>query len=297
MGHERARRPEGPDPVGLPTHLRLIAPVGAGSSATVWKARDTKRGRDVAVKLIDTGGRVRPDRLDAAGERLEREVRALARLQDLPGVVAVHECGLTRTGTAWIVTELVAGGSLADRLRDEPPDPVAAVDLGAQLAETLAVVHDRGIAHGDLTPSNVLLDGRGRPRLVDLGLAWLDGNAGTAGCTPAYSPPERLRGAPASPAADMWSLAATLYHAGVGRPPETSGRPDAPLDLPPAVPEELALVLRDCLSDRPRLRPAAREVADRLGSDLGRVLEAAPRAGRRRWWRRDRPPGRRGDAG
>ena len=231
-------------PSGLPTHLRLLGPLGAGGAATVWRARDTRRGRDVAVKLFE-GVADGP----SAADRLEREVRALGRLHGVEGVVSIHECGLTEGGAAWVATELAPGGSLGQRLRSGPLPTDQIVRIGASLAATLAQVHSVGVAHGDLTPANVLFDADGQPVLADLGLAWLDGEAGGAGCTPAYSPPERLRGSPPSAAADVWSLAATL-------------RAAAPADA------ALPAVLDACHSERPSQRPSAAQVAAELAGPL-----------------------------
>lgn len=237
-----------PDLEGLPTHLRLDGPIGSGGTATVWRARDTRRGRDVALKLLDVA--------PGAGEQLEHEVRALARLNDLPGVATLYECGVTGAGTAWLAGELVPGGSLADRLRAGSLDPDEVLRMAAALATTLAAAHGRGVVHGDLTPSNVLFDSDGTPKLVDLGLACIDG-LGTHGCTPAYAAPERLRGAPASAASDLWSLAALVDAATDGELPR--GR----------------VALDACRDERPSRRPSAAEVARELG----------PTA-RRRWGRR-----------
>lgn len=242
-----------PGPTGLPTHLRLVDPLGAGGAGTVWRARDTRRGRDVALKLFE-GVADGP----AAALRLEREVRALGRLHDVDGVVSILECGLSEQGVAWVATELLPGGSLEQRLRSGPLPIDALVGLGASLAATLARVHDAGIAHGDLTPANVLFDAEDRPVLADLGLAWLDGEVGGVGCTPAYSPPERLRGAPPSAAADVWSLAATLRAA-----------------APPG--EHLPRVLEECRAERPSQRPSAARVAAELA---GPDRRGAPRFSR-----------------
>lgn len=246
-------------PAGLPTHLRLLAPLGAGASSTVWRARDTRRGRDVALKLLeptnaeptnDAGptGTAERARTDSA-QQLEREVRSLARLAGVPGVLELYECGTTADGVTWLVTELLSSGSLEDRARTSPLGIEEAVTVAAALADTLAAAHGLGVVHGDLTPSNVLFGPKGEPMLADFGLANLDGR-GTGGCTPAYAAPERLRGAPASPAGDVWSLAATVLTTSIGRDGWGSERVPAPL--------------RDCLSERPSARPDAAELARQL---------------------------------
>lgn len=238
-------------PTGLPTHLRLVEPLGAGTSSTVWRARDTRRGRDVAVKVVEPA--VTPDTSDqgraAAAEQLEREVRALARLADVPGVLQLHECGTTGDGTTWLVTPLLTRGSLEDRAGTGSVELDDAIELAAALADTLAEAHARGVVHGDVTPSNVLFGPQGEPLLADFGLARLDGLGGR-GCTPAYAAPERLRGAPASAAGDVWSVAATVLTATLGRDGWHG--------------EEVPAVLRECLSERPSTRPDAAELARRL---------------------------------
>ncbi len=232
----------------LPTHLRLGEPLGGGAAGTVWRARDTRRGLDVAVKLLDG---------EDGPEALEREARALARLRGVPGVLQLHECGVTARGVAWMVTDLAAG-SLARRAGDDPLGDVAATALCVQLASTLAQVHRLGIAHGDVTPANVLLDDAAGALLADFGLASLDDEVGRRGCTPAYAAPERLRGAPPSPAADVYSLAATTVAVARGRPPHAE-----------ALPDDLAPWLLECLDARPSMRPDAAALARAARAGMG----------------------------
>lgn len=243
-------------PEGLPTHLRVETLIGSSETSTVWRARDTRRGADVALKVLSMSG---------AGDRVEHEVRALARLADIDGVVGIRECGVSTHGAAWLVTEFMEGGSLADRLVTGAVDGYDARRVGAELAATLARIHDRGVAHGDLTPANVLFDRGGSPRIADLGLAALGEELGARGCTPAYSPPERLRGAPPSPAADMWSLATIVIAAAGGVLPSGS------------ITSEVVDVLDACRHVRPSRRPDA--------ATLARTL-SAPGRPRSRWSRR-----------
>lgn len=194
-------------PVGLPTRLRPVAVVGHGTSAVVWRARDRRHGRDVAVKVLAPGG---PRTAELQRERLELEGRALARLRDVEGVVTVHELGVTGDGVGWLVTEFVAAGSLADR----GPGSMSATDLApiaTSLVTTLAEVHEREVVHGDLSPANLLVDTDGRARLADFGLAALQQHQGhPGGLTPAFAAPERLAGAPPSSVGDVHALAASL---------------------------------------------------------------------------------------
>ena len=214
----------GPDAVGgvmagLPRYLRLVEVVGTGGSGTVWRARDRRAGRDVAVKLIELGngsGDGGPDRTD----RFEREARALARLRGVPGVVAVHALGRDGEGRAWIVTDLWPGGTLADRSFPVPAGEVVA--MGEVLAGALSRAHALEVVHGDVTPANVLLDGRGGVGLADFGVAVLLGGRSVPGAagspspltpppfTPDHAAPEVRDGAGPSPASDVFGLGATL---------------------------------------------------------------------------------------
>ena len=199
-----------PNLAGLPTRIRLVEPIGTGGSATVWRARDTQVGRDLAVKVIGAVPGVDPA---LRGERLEREGRALTRLRHVEGVVALHEIGVTSEGTAWIVMDLAAPGSLRDRFATG----AVVLDtraLGARLATTLAHAHFVDVVHGDISPANVLFDALDAPLLVDFNMAAILGEGrgahGPNGCTPAYAAPERLRGAPPDRPSDVHALAATL---------------------------------------------------------------------------------------
>ncbi|MGB3412631.1 MAG: serine/threonine-protein kinase [Microthrixaceae bacterium] len=228
---------------GLPTRVRLIERVGKGTFGEVWLARDTREGIDVAVKFLDG------DATELAGERFEREVRSLARLSDIPGIVAIRELGLAPDGTPWLVTKYLAGGSLGFKLEVAAPEPFSAdarsmvSDLLTPLASALAAAHNVGVFHGDISPGNVLYDESGRPWLSDFGMATLGaprpsgaarnpvrsggsdtpdprelGAYGISGFTPAYAAPERLRGAMPGPRSDVYSLAATLWHVLAGAP-------------------------------------------------------------------------------
>jgi serine/threonine protein kinase len=223
-------------PVGLPTRLRPIGLLGRGSSAAVWQALDSDSGVEVAVKV-----------LDGPALRHEQEARALGRLRGVPGVCAVHELGRTPDGVAWMIIDLAPGGTLADR---PPLTPGDAVRVWRITAATLAAVHELELCHGDVTPSNVLLDELDRPLLADFGLAEL-GPSGTtqlpAGLTPAFAAPERLRGATPTPASDVYALAATLRACLAD---EASGR--------------LGELLDRCRDARPSARPTAAELCREL---------------------------------
>lgn len=203
---------------------RLVRPLGAGSSATVWEASDTALDRTVAVKLLHGSALADP----TERERLRREARALARLAH-PRITIVFDYLEQRQpdGTAQpvLVTELLHGTTLADRLRTGPMPAAEAVAVCAQLADALRAAHDAGIVHRDVKPGNVMLTASGA-KLLDFGIAqtaWdsnLTGNMAIG--TPACMAPEQLTGRGAVPASDMYALGCVLYWCLTGRPPYES---------------------------------------------------------------------------
>src|SRR5215471_16310490 len=141
------------------------AQIGAGGMGVVYQARDTRLGRDVALKVLPPEVADDPDRL----VRFEREARATAALSH-PNVLAVFDVG-TQDGIAFIVSELIRGQTLRQLLKDERPSGPRVVDLGAQLSEGLAAAHTAGIVHRDLKPDNILVTDAGQVKILDFGLA------------------------------------------------------------------------------------------------------------------------------
>lgn len=234
-------------------------------------------GVDVVVKVLTAQG---------APARLEREARALARLRGVPGVLGVRELGVTPDGTAWLVTELAPGGSLADRLTESQPDRTVEPDrpdrsertagpleprrLFGELVAILAAAHERQVVHGDISPGNILFDADGSALLADFGAADLDGRSDPVGqgFTPAHAAPERRRGAAASPAGDVYSAASTVQ--AVLRSTGAAGHDP-----------ELDDLLGRATAEFPRSRPTAAEVARVLAAPDGRG-RARPARGRGR---------------
>ncbi|MFD9727510.1 serine/threonine-protein kinase [Streptomyces sp. NPDC059072] len=184
---------------------------------TVWRASDELLGRAVAVKElhVDAGTR-------AMGAL--REARVVAQIRH-PHVVVVHDV-VEHEGVAHIVMELVEGGSLADRLATAGPlTPRETARLGISLLGALGAAHERGVLHRDVKPANVLIEaGTGRAVLTDFGIARLAGattisEAGAFVGSPEYTAPERMKGAEAGPAADLWSLGVLLCAAVTGESP------------------------------------------------------------------------------
>ena len=213
----------------------LQHPIGRGAMGTVWRAQDSLLARDVAVKEV----RLRNPLPDAPGspgggpvteetrvlyERTLREARTAARLNH-PAVITVFDVIEEANGCPWIVMELIQGRSLEQVVAEDGPlPPQQAADLGGRLLGALRTAHAAGILHRDVKPSNVLLGADGRAVLTDFGIATLEGDTGLtqAGMvmgTPGFTAPERVRGEPASPASDLWSLGATLFAAVEGHGP------------------------------------------------------------------------------
>lgn len=200
----------------------ILAPLGAGGMGEVYRARDPRLGRDVAIKVLPAAATVDPDRL----RRFEQEARATGQLNH-PNIVAVHDIG-TKNGTPFIVYELLEGQTLRERLRSDPLPTRKAIDYAIQICRGLAVAHAQGVVHRDLKPENVFLTRDGRIKILDFGLAKLKQDALGAGAdsrkltdkktgegvilgTVGYMAPEQVRGQPADHRADIFSLGAILY--------------------------------------------------------------------------------------
>ncbi|MEV0678395.1 serine/threonine-protein kinase [Actinosynnema sp. NPDC050436] len=231
--------------------LADLTPLGQGGFATVYRARQVQLGRDVAVKIDNRVLQTERDR-----RRFLREAQAAARLSGHPHVVSVHDADFTPQGTPYLVMELCTGGSLADLVRRDGPLPAPRVrDLGVQLADALAAAHAEGVLHRDIKPGNILLDRYGTAKLADFGLAALLDAEGSSTVTrdalsPSYASPEAFAMAQPTPAADVYSLAATLYDLLAGKPPRPVPWPiesfdhlgevlRSPVPLVAGVPQEL----------------------------------------------------------
>ena len=196
--------------------------IGRGGSGTVHLALDEVLGRQVAMKRIG----VIPGSDNAEVERAEREARLAAALNH-PHVVSVFDL-VDEDGVRWLVMEYVDGQTLSERVRSTGPlDATEAATLLGQTADALVEAHHNGIVHRDVKPSNILIAG-GSAKLNDFGIARSADDAsltqtGLVTGSPAYLAPEVASGSSATPASDVWSLGATLYHAVSGRPPYDVG--------------------------------------------------------------------------
>jgi eukaryotic-like serine/threonine-protein kinase len=240
----------------LDGRYRLGPPLGSGGSSTVFDAVDTVLGRPVAVK--------------AGAPALRREAALLGRLCH-PNLVTVHDVG-GLDGDSYLVMERVAGRPLSDVLVDGPLPVEQAVALVAEVAGALAYVHAHLVVHGDVKPGNVLVERNGRCRLADFGIArGPRERALERRGTPLYVSPEQLRGKPASPAADVYSLGLVLLTCLTAQPPfprsgpeRTVGRGQSRPTLPTGLPDELHLLLRRMTDPHAGLRPTADQVARSL---------------------------------
>jgi serine/threonine protein kinase len=280
---------------------RLVAPIGQGSMGRVWYARDELLGRDVAVKEVRLPPGLSEADNDQVRQRILREARSAARLSH-SAVATVHDV-TEDLGHPWIVMELIHGRPL-DQITaaDGPLTPRAAARAGRQLLAALTAAHEAGVLHRDVKPGNVLLTTDGRAVLTDFGVAAIDGDpaltqSGMVLGTPAFSAPERIRGEPATPAGDLWSLGATLYAAVEGHGPyDRRGGATATIAAivtddppPPQAAGPLTGAITALLSRDPAARPTAAaamrmlsQVADAPAGTPARPAPGRPTRPRRR---------------
>jgi TolB-like protein/tetratricopeptide (TPR) repeat protein len=251
----------------------VVAPVGAGGMGEVYRARDTRLDREIAVKVLPEAAGA--DKV--ARERLVREARTASKLNH-PHICTIHDVG-EDDGRIYFAMELVSGRTLAD-LMTRGPLPLEEVLLyGSQVADALAHAHAHGIVHRDLKSANIVITPEGRAKVLDFGLAKrLPGEieaeattltddaltaAGAVAGTPAYMAPEQLQGKHADARSDIWSLGIVLYELAAGKRP-FSGQTgyqlsaailnDPPPPLPPSVPGALGAVIERCLAKDPGRR-------------------------------------------
>src|SRR4051794_1552313 len=202
---------------------RFDRQIGRGGMGSVWAAHDEILGRDVAIKEVVPPPDLTPEQRQVIRERTLREARAAARIAH-PSAVTVYDV-VEEDGHPYIVMQLLAPHTLADvLLRDGPLPPGRVARIGLDLVSALEAAHRAGVLHRDVKPANVLLPADGPAVLTDFGIASVDSDptltaTGMLVGSPAYMPPGRPRGARPTPAADLWSLGATLFAAVEGEPP------------------------------------------------------------------------------
>lgn len=265
---------------------RLEEVLGSGGFGTVWRARDERLERDVAVKVVPR------EREDSGAGRAEREARVVARLNH-PGIVALYELGGDEH-SVYLVSELVAGATLAELYRARAVADRDVARVGIALCDALAHAHEKGVIHRDVKPANVLVvaepaAGIGFAKLADFGVAHLAGGdpltrTGDVVGTLAYMAPEQAEGERATEAADVYALALTLYEGFTGSNPVRAASPAATARrlgrrLPALsakradLPEDLSDTIDDALSPLPDERPHLWELREEL-EDAERDLES-----------------------
>jgi eukaryotic-like serine/threonine-protein kinase len=277
-------------------HYKVLEQIGAGGMGEVYRARDERLGRDVALKLVRPSSAKDPDRL----RRFEQEARAAAALNH-PNIVAIYDIGM-HDGMPFIVTELLEGKTLRERLCGEPLSVKEASDYGLQIADGLIAAHDKHIVHRDLKPENLFITKEDRIKILDFGIAKLvhpemsksqtiqslttQTRSGSVLGTVAYMSPEQLRGKAVDARSDIFSLGAILYEMLTGR---RAFRGETDVDTitavlrekPPEVTRERANVphafeqiVNHCLEKEPDQRfQSVRDLAfalDTLGTGSGR---------------------------
>jgi eukaryotic-like serine/threonine-protein kinase len=291
----------------------IVSPLGAGGMGEVYRARDSRLGREVAIKLLPSSFSQDADRL----RRFEQEARAASALNH-PNILAVYDVG-THEGSPYLVTELLEGVTLRDRLSSGALPPRKAVEFAVQIAQGLAAAHDKGIVHRDLKPENIFACRDGRIKILDFGLAKLiapePGDATVTGLdnqteagvvmgTAGYMSPEQVRGEKADQRSDIFSFGAVLYEMLSGQRAfggqSSADRASAILKEDPPdlltsgrnVPAALDRIVRHCLEKHPEQRfQSARDLAFHLessavsesGAASALTLPKASIAGSLRW--------------
>jgi eukaryotic-like serine/threonine-protein kinase len=287
---------------------QILALVGAGAMGEVYRARDDRLGRDVAVKILPAAFATDDDRL----RRFQQEARAAGQLNH-PNIMAVYDVG-EYEGSPYLVCELLDGETLRHRIHGHAVAARRAVDFATQIAHGLAAAHERGIVHRDLKPENVFVTRTGHIKILDFGLAKLTGGAPDGGepavtvdatqagvvlGTPSYMAPEQARGAPADHRSDIFSLGTILYEMLSGQHPFRRATPADTTtailrDDPPtfsealAVPHVLEHIVRHCLEKEPAARfQSASDLAFALDApSSGTMFPLGAKATTRNGWTR-----------
>jgi serine/threonine protein kinase/Tol biopolymer transport system component len=281
------------------SHYRIIEILGAGGMGQVFRAEDTRLGRQVALKFLSQDLMKDP----AALERFQREARAASSLNH-PGICTIYDIG-EHDGLPFFVMELIEGQTLRERLGGRPLSTDLLLDWGIQIADALDAAHSQGIVHRDIKPANIFITTRGLTKILDFGLAkqfmarrvaegvgtgntvtqlttdnLLVTSPGSALGTVAYMSPEQARGEDLDARTDLFSLGAVLYEMATGRPAfdgATSAvvfdailnrQPEAPLTYNPALPDRFGEIVESALEKDRDLRY---QTAAGLRADLKRL--------------------------
>ncbi len=250
-------------------NFEIVAMIGHGGMGEVYRARDVRLKRDVAIKTLPSGFAADRDRIT----RLEREARAASALNH-PSIVSVYDIG-TEGGVSFIVSELVDGETLARLIQRGPLPLRKLIEVSTQICDGLAAAHAAGVIHRDLKPGNIMLTRDGRVKILDFGLARQDrahgvdcttmeaSHPGMIMGTPGYMSPEQVRGEPTDARSDVFSFGVILYEMESGKRAFPGGSSvevmnsilkDEPPELPPASPPALDRIIRRCIEKQPASR-------------------------------------------
>jgi len=276
-------------PFDIPGY-ELLEPLGEGGMGVVYKARQIKLNRIVALKMVLGGHRAKPQELI----RFLAEAEAVASIKH-PNVVQVFEFGDAQ-GRPFLAMEYLDGGSLSERLKTKLT-PNESAQLIEKLARAVQAAHDQQIVHRDIKPGNILFDTNGEPKITDFGLAKKSGGSDLTRTqavmgTPAYMAPEQAKGESkfVGPAADVWALGVILYECLTGKRPflgetaleimrnVTDTEPIAPRKLAPGLSRDVELICLKCLNKNPaeRYATAGQIAADLENHRLGKSISVRP---------------------
>jgi serine/threonine protein kinase len=249
----------------------IVSPLGKGGMGEVYRARDVRLGREVALKVLPEAAANDSESL----ARFEREARAVAALNH-PNILSIHDTGEHR-GVPYAVTELLEGENLGDRLRSGPLAPKRATEIACQVADGLAAAHARGVIHRDIKPENIFLTNDGRAKILDFGIARIGPKQGDITSrivaargssaqfimgTAGYMSPEQIRGKPIDFRTDVFSLGACFYEMLTGH---------RAFDRPSVV-ETMSAVLKD----EPSKGPDVQKIPEEIRPFVFRCLEKDP---------------------
>ena len=283
------------------SHYRILEPLGEGGMGTVYLAEDTHLGRRVAIKFPSVDSDSRDFRA-----RFLREARAVSELSH-PGIATLFDYGETTEGRPFLVMELARGQLLAELMQSGKLLLPRAVEIVTEVAEALVEAHARGVVHRDIKPSNIMIDDRGKVKVLDFGLAKqltkdqgvgsepeaqtllsTETRSGVVLGTPAYLSPEQALGGAVDGRSDLFALGTLLYEAITGRTPFAGNsfieiaanvlhvEPSPPSKLNSLVPRELDFITMKALSKKPIKRyQSARELIADLNSVKERLEETS----------------------
>ena len=272
----------------------ILAELGRGAMGVVYKARDPKIGRTIAIKTIKLADKAAASETDKLRERLFREAQSAGRLSH-PGIVTIYDVD-EEAGMAYITMEFVEGKTLETLMESNlASDFEFIADLASQTGAALDYAHSKEIVHRDIKPANIMVTPDGGVKITDFGIARISSSkltqTGTVMGTPSYMSPEQVRSDPTDGRSDQFSLAVICYELVSGQKPFSgesltsvmfkivSVDPTAPREMNPRISEELdAAILRALSKDADERYPSCREFAEAAARGCASVVEAAPAA-------------------